>query len=123
MQKILIIEDDVMLAGAYKLKLEDAGYNIQLAKNGQEGLGVLQSFQPDIIILDLIMPLIDGFTFISTIKENSTLKNIPIIVATNVDEQSNLQRAKSLGADACVLKSDLTMEQMVTKIQEILPKK
>lgn len=112
-RKVLVVEDDVILSGAYRLKLEDAGFQVIGAKNGKEGLEQVKAFMPDVIILDLMMPLIDGFTFISTLKESDDTKNIPIIVATNLSQDDAAKRALELGAAKCVSKNDLTMEELV----------
>ena len=116
MKKILIAEDDKFLASAYRLKLIKAGFEIQIASNGVEIFEILETFIPDIILLDLVMPVMDGFIALTKIKLIPKYQNIPVIVASNLGQKDDIDRAKGLGAADFIVKSDLSLDSLITKI-------
>ena len=85
-KKILIIEDDSFLQGLASRKLQSQGYEISIAKDAEEGLKVLEGNVPDMILLDLLLPNVDGFEFLEKIRANDTWKDIPVIVFSNLSE-------------------------------------
>lgn len=123
MTKIIVAEDDAFLSKAYKAKLTKAGYEVLVVGDGSEFLLNLKSFSPDIAILDLVMPKTDGFSVLEQIKADPSIKRIPIIVASNLGQTEDLQRAKALGASDYVVKSDLSMKSLIDKINKLLPAK
>jgi DNA-binding response OmpR family regulator len=122
MKKILIAEDDKYLASAYKLKLEREGYTIQIAEDGQETLNSLDSFKPDLIILDIMMPVKDGFITLKELRANSLYQNIPVIVASNSGLKEDKEKSMSFGATDFIVKSDLSMADLLIKIKNLLSK-
>ena len=121
-KKILLIEDDQILAKLYKTKFQKEGLEIELAYDGQEGLDKLKSFNPDLIILDLIMPKIDGFAFLEKLKTDPELKEkkVPILVLSNLGQESDIKRAQELGAKDFFIKADISLSQMVEKVRKYL---
>jgi len=115
--KVLVVEDDRFLLNAYHAKLINAGFDLQTAANGEEALTVLQTFKPDVILLDLVMPRKDGFATLQEIKANDALKDIPVIVATNLGQKEDTQRVMELGAVECIIKSNLSLSDLVKKLQ------
>ena len=122
MNKILVAEDDKFLAGAYKLKLTHEGFAVEIVKDGQELLRVLPRFQPDLIILDLIMPRKDGFAVLQELQKNPSYNTIPVIVASNLGQQEDIDRAMQFGVKDFFVKSDLSMDELVAKIRARLSK-
>lgn len=120
--KVLIVEDDKFLISAYKAKLLREGLEVEIATDGQEALDTLKTFIPDVILLDLVMPLMDGFTTLGKIKENPELKNIPVIVASNLGQQEDLDKATALGASDYVIKSDLSLDALIAKMNDVANK-
>jgi len=120
MKKILIAEDDKFLASAYRVKLSKAQYEVKTVSNGDEALQALDSFLPDLIILDLMMPVRDGFSFLEEIKKNAKWKNTPIIVASNLSQPDDVVKAVQMGANDYIVKTDLTMKEVLAKIKKIL---
>ena len=120
MKKILIAEDDRFLATAYKIKLTKAGYEVRIAVDGVEALKALAEYVPDLIILDLIMPVKDGFAVLEELKKNDAWKKIPVIVASNLGQKEDMEKATNIGASDFVVKSDLSLENLITKIKKIL---
>lgn len=123
MGKVLIAEDDKFLATAYKAKLTKAGFEIRVTSDGQEALQALKEFIPDVIILDLVMPVKDGFAVLEELKKDDKLKLIPVIVASNLGQKEDTEKALSLGAIDFIVKSDLSMDELVNKIKQIIAKK
>jgi two-component system, OmpR family, alkaline phosphatase synthesis response regulator PhoP len=122
MSKVLVVEDDRFLTSAYRAKMVKSGYEVQMAGDGEEAITILQQFHPDIILLDLVMPRKDGFTTLAEIKQQSNLKDIPVIVASNLGQKEDIDKAMALGATDFIIKSDLSMDDLVTKIETIISK-
>lgn len=120
MSKILIIEDDLPYRKVYLHKFEGSGFTVETAENGQEGLEKMHSFQPDIVLLDVMMPLMDGFQVLDRAKSDPVISKIPIVVMTNLSTDDDNQRLMQKGAEAVVVKSDVEPHDLVIKIQAIL---
>lgn len=120
MVKILIAEDDRFLSSAYRVKFTKAGFGVFLAADGDEALAAVKSFQPDIILLDLVMPKKDGFATLEALKADPTTKSIPVLVASNLGQSEDLTKAKSLGAVDYVVKSNLSLDELVQKINGLV---
>jgi DNA-binding response OmpR family regulator len=118
MAEILLVEDDQFLSNALRVKLEKEGFEVLMSKNGQEALNLLDSNTPDLIIVDLVMPEMDGFDFMAAIKEKGL--SIPIIVASNLSQKDDLDKAKALGAKDFFIKSDMSLESLVGKVKSVL---
>jgi len=117
-KKILIIEDDKALSTVLKSKFEQKGCEVAVAYDGKEGLQKVESGQFDIILLDLIMPQMDGFTFLSELKNKKI--SIPIIVTTNIAEADDRSKAFALGAKDFLIKSDVSLDDIQKRMLELL---
>lgn len=120
MSKILVGEDDSFLSNAYRVKLTKAGFEVKIARDGQEVIDSLDEFVPDLIILDLIMPVKDGFTTLSEIKANDNWKKIPVVVASNLGQKEDIDKSIALGAIDYIVKSNMPINAVVEKINSIL---
>lgn len=120
MTKVLVVEDDRFLISAYRAKLTKSGFEVQMASDGEEALTVLQSFHPDVILLDLVMPRKDGFATLAEIKQHADLKDIPVIVASNLGQKEDIDKAMGLGATDFIIKSDLSMDDLVAKLERTI---
>ena len=118
--KILIAEDDQFILKAMTTKLTKEGYEIKTAVDGVQLMDILKSYIPDLIILDLLMPKKDGFEVIKEVKEDPKLKNIPILIASNLGQENDIQQVLNLGATDYIIKSEFTLESLVQKIKNIL---
>ena len=116
--KVLVVEDDVFLQSAYRTKLTHSGFELETASDGEDALTKLQSFVPDVILLDLVMPRKDGFVTLAELKKIPDLQHIPVIVTTNLGQKEEMERAMSLGAVECVTKSNLSLDDIVHKIEQ-----
>jgi DNA-binding response OmpR family regulator len=118
--KVLIVEDDVYLVKAYEAKLATSGFDVKIVTDGSQALDALESFKPDVIVLDLVMPRLDGFAFLQRIKEHPQFKSIPIIVASNLGQKSDIDKVKDMGVVAYIVKSDMSLDDLVAKISATL---
>lgn len=118
--KILVIEDDNFFQHFYKTKLTESGYEVELAGNGQEGLDKIVTLSPQLILLDLIMPIMDGFQFLEEIQKNETLKKIPVMVFSTLGQEKDIEKATSLGAKDYINKSYFDLPTLLSKINALI---
>jgi DNA-binding response OmpR family regulator len=121
--KVLVVEDDKFLMSAYRAKLERSGYEVHMASDGDEALTVLETLVPDIILLDLVMPRKDGFATLGELRQREALKSVPVIVASNLGQKEDIDKATGLGATDYIIKSDLSMDDLISKIEKVTGKK
>jgi DNA-binding response OmpR family regulator len=121
---ILLVEDEELYAKTYKFALEKAGFEIIYALNGEEGLQKMKKDKPDLVLLDLIMPVKDGFEVLEEVSQDEELKKIPIIVLTNLGQASDMSTIVSkvvgLGVKNYLVKTDHSMEETIEKIKSVL---
>lgn len=120
MSKVLIIEDDPPYRKIYKRKFEVSGYTVEVAADGVEGIEKMNSFAPDLVFVDLMMPKMDGFQVLDTAKADPKLQNIPIVVLTNLSTSDDANKVLEKGALAILVKSDTEPNAIVAKADEIL---
>ncbi|MCA9308141.1 MAG: response regulator [Patescibacteria group bacterium] len=118
--RVLIAEDETFLANAYRVKLEKEGMEVIIAKDGKEAFDLISTQTFNLIILDLIMPNIDGFNVLEKMSKSPKLKVMPVIVASNLGQQEDIDKAKSLGAQDFIIKSNISMSDLVAKVQSYL---
>ncbi len=119
-EKILIVEDDKFLTKAYNIKFTRAGFDVMNATDGKIGLEVAKKETPKLIILDLMLPKIDGFEFLKRIKKEEKLENIPVIVLSNLGQQEDKDKVISLGAKEYIVKADFSLEEIIEKIKKYI---
>jgi DNA-binding response OmpR family regulator len=120
MTKIAIIEDDPVINQMYRMKFEADGFEVQIADNGKRGVEMVESFLPDIILLDLQMPHMDGAEALGHIREHEWGKNIPVIILTNLGEEEAPKSLRAMGIHSYIVKADLTPRQVVGRVKEAL---
>jgi CheY-like chemotaxis protein len=124
MVKILFVEDEPNHIMIYKTKLQQEGFDFMAAKTGEEAIPMIKVEKPDLILLDILLPgEKNGLDVLAQLKAEPATKKIPIIVFTNYDEKEFREQASDLGANAFVLKANVTPSEMVKKIREILAQK
>ena len=116
-KKILIIEDEEMLSGMYRVKFENEGFEVATALNGADGIDAALKEKPDMILLDIIMPKIDGFAVLKKLKSNDTTKNVPVILLTNLGQDEDVTRGKELGSVGYLIKANNTPAEVVEKVR------
>lgn len=117
---ILIIEDDEFLAKMMARMLEEAGLRCQMAGNGKEGLRKAQADVPRLIILDVILPDLDGFAILSQLKGKPATRHVPVIIISNLGQEEDVQQGLRLGAEDYIVKSDLSLDAVVAKVKQHL---
>ncbi|MBI2041928.1 MAG: response regulator [Candidatus Nealsonbacteria bacterium] len=119
-KEILIIEDDKFLRDLIIRKLVQEGYKTSEAVDGEEGFKKIKEEKPALVLLDLILPGIDGFEVLAKIKENPELSKIPVMVISNLGQGEDMERAKGLGAVDYVIKAHFTPNEIVERIKSLL---
>jgi len=121
-QKILIVEDDGFLLQMYSAKLELEGYNVLAASDGAKGLKFAIDKLPDLIILDLKLPEMDGFQVLKALKRNKNTKNIPVIVLTNLSQKQDINNCLKLGASDYMIKAHFVPAEVISQVKRNLLK-
>lgn len=117
---ILLVEDDVFLSGIYQKKFEMEGYKVTAAGNGERGLEEAKKKKPDIILLDILLPKLDGFSVLEALKKDSSTKNIPVILLTNLGQKDDVERGLEGGAVDYLIKTHFKPSEIVDKVRHIL---
>lgn len=121
MPRILLIEDNKFLVKMYKTKLELEGYEVDVAYNGTQGLEQLRKKKPDLILLDLLMPEMDGFEFMVKLKqEDEEIANTTVIVFTNLGTEQDMEKVKDSGVVEYLIKANLTPQEVMNTIRNYL---
>ena len=120
MKRILFIEDEAALQKTFSDILKSEGFEVISALDGETGLNLAKKENPDLILLDLILPKIHGLDLLKEIKQNENTKNIPVIVLTNVESIEKIDKALELGATTYLVKSDYSLEDVIAKVKKIL---
>jgi DNA-binding response OmpR family regulator len=121
-KKILIVEDDTFLQGLAATKLGKEGYEVLTASNGDDAIRKLGTETLDFVLLDLVLPGVDGFGILEKIRQNEKTKGLPVIIFSNLAEDKDIQRAKELGANEFMIKSNFTLDELAEKIGQIIGK-
>ncbi len=122
MVKIAIIEDDATISQMYRMKFEADGFDVRLAGNGIIGVSLIESFRPDVILLDIQMPEMDGAEALRRIRSHAWGKTIPVIVLTNLGEEEAPREMRSLGIQGYIVKANLTPREVVAQVKAITAK-
>lgn len=120
MKRILFIEDEAALQKTFSDILKSEGFEVISALNGESGLSLMKREKPDLVLLDLILPKIHGLDVLKKMKQDESIKNIPVIVLTNVESIEEIDKALELGATTYLVKSDYSLEEVIAKIKKAL---
>lgn len=117
---ILIIEDDEVLLRALYVYFHDSEYTIATVTDGETAIDMTKRLNPDIVLLDLLLPKMDGFRYLELVRAMPEFKDIPIVVLSNLGDKTDIERAKKLGANDYFIKADVDLEKLSVAIKEIL---
>jgi len=120
MAKILLVEDEELLRKMYQKKLELENFEVETAADGEEGLAKIREFKPDLVLLDIVMPKLNGVEILKRIKADPKLKGIPIVMLTNISGGIRVQECLKAGALGYIIKSDDTPSQLIQKVRIFL---
>ncbi|MBI3572733.1 MAG: response regulator [Candidatus Kerfeldbacteria bacterium] len=118
--KLLLIEDDTFLAGMYVTKLTLESYQAELATDGKSGLEKAKKLKPDLILLDILLPKMNGFDVLRALKKDAATKNIPVILLTNLGQKDDVVKGLELGAADYLIKAHFMPSEVIAKIAEVL---
>ena len=119
-KKILIVEDDKFLRDLISQKLTKEGYEVDEAMDGEEGVKMIKEVKPDLVLLDLILPGIDGFEVLVKMKENSNISSTPVIILSNLGQKEDVEKGLKLGAVDYLIKAHFTPGEIIDKIRAVL---
>jgi DNA-binding response OmpR family regulator len=117
MKKILLVEDDDALASVYQTRLEAEGFSIRRVPNGEDALAAALEYKPDLILLDVMMPKVSGFDVLDILRNTPETTNVKIVMLTALSQDSDRERAESLGVDDYLVKSQVVIADVVEKIK------
>jgi DNA-binding response OmpR family regulator len=120
--KIAIVEDDLAISQMYRIKFEAEGFTVDTAENGKLGLELVEKMKPDVILLDLMMPEMNGNEMLAAMRKTDWGKDIKVVILTNMGEQEIPEDVKQLGVSAVILKADMTPRQVAELINKLLGK-
>ena len=118
--KIAIVEDDQAISQMYRFKFEAEGFTVETAENGKLGLELAEKMKPDVILLDLMMPEMNGDEMLALLRKSTWGKNIKVIILTNMGEQEVPESVRNLGVSAVILKADMTPRQVAELVKKQL---
>ena len=117
---ILIADDDQFFSTLLKVKFEEEQFDAQVASNGEEAMKIIRAKRPDLLVLDIVMPVKDGFEVIKEIKADDKLKNLKIVALTNLAQEEDRKSVLQMGVQDFIVKSDVSIAELVKKIKEML---
>ncbi len=117
-KKLLIVEDDNLISSMYKTKFETDGFEVEVASNGADGLKLAKEKRIDMVLLDVILPQLDGFSVLEELKKDAKTKKIPVIMLTNLGTEEDVAKGKNMGAVDYIVKASMTP----TEIEEVIKK-
>lgn len=120
MTKIAIIEDDAVISQMYRMKFESEGFEVGVAANGQDGVELVHHMTPDLVLLDMQMPVMNGADALETIRSKDWGKTVPVLVLTNLGEEEAPKGLRALGITGYIVKADLTPRQVLERVKETL---
>lgn len=119
-KKILIVEDEEHLREMYKIKFELEGFKVITSEDGKEGLSLAKSEKPDLVLLDLMIPKINGFEVLEKIRKEKTLKDLKVYILSNLGQDDEVEKIEKLGGDGFFVKANLTPTQLAEKVKKII---
>ncbi len=118
--KVLIVDDDQFLLDMYALKFRESGFDVEVAENGKKAIEKADEFKPDVMLLDVVMPAVDGFEVLSEIKQKKLAPGSKVIMLTNLGQKDDTERGMALGADDYIVKAHFTPTEVVDRVKSIL---
>ncbi len=115
-KKILVVEDEDVLANILASKLKSEGYDVMLAKDGEQGAEKIKIWRPDLVLLDIVMPKLSGFGVLEEIRQDQAMAKIPIIIISNSGQAVDIERAKAMGVKDWLIKANFDPEEVVDKV-------
>jgi two-component system response regulator VicR len=115
-KKILLVEDEAFLSSLLELKLEQEGFDVEKAIDGEEAFNMLENVNPDLILLDLILPKRNGFEFLEMLRNDPRFNKTPVIITSNLGQDTDVERGKTFGVIEYIIKNKLSIDELVNKV-------
>lgn len=119
-KKILIIDDDPFILDMYALKFREDGFQVESARDGKEGLKKIKEYNPEVILLDIVMPVMDGFDVMHQLKKDNIAPNTTVVLLSNLGQKDDVDRGMRLGAHDYIIKAHFTPTEVVNKIKTLI---
>jgi DNA-binding response OmpR family regulator len=119
-KKILVVEDDADLCEAVVDKFRSEGFEVHAARNGEEGLKMAFEIRPNLVLLDIVMPKMDGMTMLRKLRQDSWGQLVPVIILTNISDAKGLAEALEIGVDEYLLKAEWKLQDVAEKVKKII---
>lgn len=120
MKSVLLIEDDPFLIDLYTTKFKEVGFAVEVASSGAEGLNKVKTMKPDILLLDIVLPNINGWQILEEIRKDEALKGLKIVILSNLTSKEEVEKGLNMGADKYLIKAHYTPSEVVEEIKKIL---
>lgn len=120
--KVLIVDDDEFLLEMYALKFKESGFDVETAVNGEDAIKKAKSINPDIILMDVVMPKMDGFDLLRNIKSENIAPNAITLILTNLGQKEDMERGIKLGAHDYIIKAHFTPSEVVRRVESLIEK-
>ncbi|MCH7828679.1 response regulator [Patescibacteria group bacterium] len=117
---ILLVEDDPLLIDIYTTKFTEAGFKVQVADSGERALSLFSKLSPSVIVMDIVLPHVDGWELLLAAQKQENLRNTKIVVLSNLGQKEEIEKGISLGADRYLIKAHFTPTQVVEEVKELL---
>ena len=118
--RVMLVEDDLMLAELYRLRMDKEGFEVQACRDGEQALQMAKAFKPQLILLDIMMPKLNGFDVLDILRNTPETKNVKIVVLSAMGQASDIEKAKSLGADDYLVKSQVLITDVMALLRHHL---
>lgn len=119
-KKVLLVEDDPFIADIYLTKLKETGFSVETAKDGREALEKIKEKKPDLLLLDIVLPGIDGWEILKEVKKNEAWKDIKILILSNLEQKPEIEKGLRLGADKYLVKAHYTPSEVIEEVKGVL---
>lgn len=119
MKKVLLVEDDPFLVDIYSTKFKESGFEIEVVQKGDEAFDKVKEIKPDIILLDILLPGTSGWDILKKIREDKKLKDIKVVILSNLGEEGEVEKGVFLGADKYIVKAYYTPAEVVKEVKKI----
>lgn len=120
--KVLIVDDDPYISEMYLIKFRESGFEAETSPNGKDALERIKIFNPDILLLDIVMPIYDGFEILKMLKTSGDLQKIKVVILSNLGQKEDAEKGMALGATDYIIKAHFTPSEVVAKVRDILAK-
>lgn len=118
--RVLLVDDDLSLANSYQVRLETEGFEVRQCNDGEQALQMVQSFLPDVVLMDIMMPKLNGFDTLDNLQQMPNIKGLKIVILSALGQPEDVERAKSLGASDYLVKSQVVISDVVARLRELL---